>query len=59
MPMSHATPVGSCRLITEGRSMDVAEIDGASNNSVDNIRELRDNVRYPPLEGKYKAAQLH
>lgn len=43
-----------CRAITEGRSMDVAEIDGASNNSVDNIRELRDNVKYPPLEGKYK-----
>lgn len=43
-----------CRAITEGRSMDVSEIDGASNNSVDNIRELRDNVKYPPLQGTYK-----
>ncbi|MFI5200966.1 MAG: DNA polymerase III subunit gamma/tau [Candidatus Kapaibacterium sp.] len=44
----------NCLAITEGRSMDVSEIDGASNNSVDNIRELRDNVKYPPLQGAYK-----
>lgn len=40
--------------IAEGSSMDVIEIDGASNNSVDQIRELRDDVRYVPTQGKYK-----
>src|SRR6186713_197186 len=36
----------SCVGITEGRSLDVLEIDGASNNSVDDVRELRENVGY-------------
>ncbi len=40
--------------ITEGTSMDVIEIDGASNNSVDQIRDLRDDVRYAPSQGKFK-----
>ncbi|MBW8780329.1 MAG: DNA polymerase III subunit gamma/tau [Verrucomicrobia bacterium] len=40
--------------ITEGTSMDVIEIDGASNNSVDQIRDLRDDVRYAPTQGKFK-----
>jgi DNA polymerase III subunit gamma/tau len=40
--------------ITDGTSMDVIEIDGASNNSVDQIRELRDDVRYAPTQGKFK-----
>lgn len=40
--------------IGEGSSMDVIEIDGASNNSVDQIRELRDDVRYAPTQGKFK-----
>jgi DNA polymerase-3 subunit gamma/tau len=44
----------NCLAITEGRSMDVAEIDGASNTGVDDVRMLRDNVKYPPLTGKYK-----
>ena len=44
----------SCIEIAEGRSIDVIEIDGASNNSVDQIRELRDNARYLPTNGKYK-----
>ncbi len=44
----------SCRSITSGSSMDVMEIDGASNNSVDQIRDLRDDVRYAPTQGKYK-----
>ncbi|HET6400071.1 MAG TPA: DNA polymerase III subunit gamma/tau [Candidatus Kapabacteria bacterium] len=44
----------NCRAITEGRSMDVSEIDGASNNGVDDVRELRENVKYPPLHGTYK-----
>jgi len=43
-----------CKEITEGRSMDVSEIDGASNNGVDDVRSLRDNVKYPPLRGEYK-----
>src|SRR5207253_2658937 len=44
----------SCRSILEGRSMDVVEIDGASNNSVEDVRKLRDNARYPPVLGHYK-----
>lgn len=44
----------SCVGILTGRSMDVIEIDGASNNSVDDIRKLRENAKYPPVHGKYK-----
>lgn len=44
----------ACTAITSGRSMDVVEIDGASNNSVEDIRALRDNAKYPPVNGKYK-----
>ena len=44
----------SCREITAGHSSDVFEIDGASNNSVDQIRELRDNVRYMPARSRHK-----
>ena len=44
----------SCREITAGTSLDVIEIDAASNNGVDEIRELRDNVRYAPTRGPYK-----
>jgi DNA polymerase III subunit gamma/tau len=44
----------SCREIAQGISLDVLEIDGASNNSVDQIRELRDNVRFAPIRGRYK-----
>jgi len=43
-----------CREITEGRSLDVLEIDAASNTGVDNIRDLREQVRYLPTNGKYK-----
>ena len=39
----------SCKDIVDGRSIDVIEIDGASNNSVDDIRKLRENSRYPPV----------
>ncbi|NOX20736.1 MAG: DNA polymerase III subunit gamma/tau [Nitrospirae bacterium] len=51
------TPCGqcpSCKEITEGHSVDVLEIDGASNNSVDDIRDLRERVKYAPSSGKYK-----
>ncbi|MDD2960317.1 MAG: DNA polymerase III subunit gamma/tau [Lachnospiraceae bacterium] len=44
----------ACRGITAGTSMNVIEIDAASNNGVDNIREIRDEVAYSPTEGKYK-----
>ncbi len=44
----------SCIEISTGRSMDVIEIDGASNNGVDAIRDLRDNVMFAPSSGKYK-----
>ena len=44
----------ACRAITAGASMNVIEIDAASNNGVDNIREIRDEVQYPPTEGRYK-----
>ena len=44
----------SCRDIVAGNSLDVIEIDGASNNSVDQVRDLRDNVRYAPAQGPYK-----
>lgn len=44
----------SCREITAGTSLDVQEIDGASNNSVEQVRELRDNVKFAPTHGKYK-----
>lgn len=44
----------SCREITEGRSLDVLEIDGASNRGIDSIRDLREQVKYPPTLGKYK-----
>ena len=44
----------SCRSITDGASVDVFEIDGASNTSVDSIRELREAVKYAPSGGRYK-----
>ena len=44
----------SCREITSGNGADVFEIDGASNNSVDQIRDLRENVKYMPAHSSYK-----
>lgn len=43
-----------CKSIAAGTSMNVIEIDAASNNGVDNIREIREEVTYRPTEGKYK-----
>src|SRR3954451_10830519 len=43
-----------CREITEGRSLDVLEIDGASNRGIEEIRELRDTVKYAPATSKFK-----
>ena len=44
----------SCLEITGGSSADVFEIDGASNNSVDQVRELRENLKYMPVRSRYK-----
>lgn len=43
-----------CKNITEGKSLDIFEIDAASNTGVDNIRELRENVKFPPSHAKFK-----
>src|SRR5215467_6440839 len=43
-----------CQEIAEGRSLDVLEIDGASNRGIDEIRELRDTVKYAPASSKFK-----
>ena len=43
-----------CKAISAGNSMNVIEIDAASNNGVDNIREIREEVAYRPTEGRYK-----
>ena len=51
------SPCGGCAMcksIAAGTSMNVIEIDAASNNGVDNIREIREEVTYRPTEGKYK-----
>lgn len=57
----HPTPDGeacneceSCRAFNEQRSFNISELDAASNNSVDDIRQLTDQVRIPPQIGKYK-----
>jgi DNA polymerase-3 subunit gamma/tau len=44
----------SCLEITQGRSLDVIEIDGASNRGIDEIRTLRENVKFSPTAGKFK-----
>lgn len=43
-----------CKAANEGRSVNIIEIDAASNNGVDNIREIREEVKYAPSEGEYK-----
>src|SRR6476659_3910508 len=43
-----------CREIAEGRSLDVLEIDGASNRGIEEVRELRDTVKYAPASSKFK-----
>lgn len=44
----------TCQEITKGTSLDVIEIDGASNTSVENIRQIKDEVLFPPSNSKYK-----
>jgi DNA polymerase III subunit gamma/tau len=51
------SPCGQCSAcveITNGRSLDVIEIDGASNRKIDDVRELRENIKYLPSAGRYK-----
>ena len=44
----------NCRAITEGRFLDVVELDAASNNGVESLRQITESVQYPPTVGKYK-----
>ncbi len=53
----NGSPCGKCPTcvkLADPTNMDIVEIDAASNNRVDEIRELRENVKYPPVNGKYK-----
>jgi DNA polymerase III subunit gamma/tau len=55
------TPCGecpACKDILSGSSLDVMEIDGASNNSVDDIRELRENIGYTSMGGRYRVVVI-
>ena len=44
----------NCRDITQGSSLDVQELDGASNRGIDEMRDLREAIKYPPNSGKYR-----
>ncbi|MCH5147218.1 MAG: DNA polymerase III subunit gamma/tau [Clostridiales bacterium] len=53
----NASPCGkcpTCKALADGSSLDISEIDAASNNGVDEMRDLREKVQYPPVAGKYK-----
>ncbi|MCD7729742.1 MAG: DNA polymerase III subunit gamma/tau [Clostridia bacterium] len=53
----NGSPCGECavcRAIGKGGNLDISEIDAASNNGVDEMRDLREKVQYPPVAGKYK-----
>ena len=55
--LQDGSPCGECDVckgLADSSNMDILEIDAASNNRVDEIRELRENVKYPPVVGKYK-----
>lgn len=52
--IEYDTDSDAVKEIIEGRSMDVIEIDGASNRGIDEIRELRENIKFMPLSGKFK-----
>jgi DNA polymerase III subunit gamma/tau len=54
-PTSHPCDIcENCREIAQGNSVDVIEIDGASNTSVDDVREIRENVRFTPFRGQFR-----
>ncbi|MDR2542829.1 MAG: DNA polymerase III subunit gamma/tau [Treponema sp.] len=52
--MAGADVCSNCLSISRGASMDVLEIDGASNNSVNDVRQIKDEVLFPPQSGRYK-----
>ena len=51
---NNGSPCGKCSVCEIENNMDILEIDAASNNGVDEIRDLREKVKYPPVNGKYK-----
>ena len=54
-PTSHPCDIcENCREIAQGTSVDVVEIDGASNTSVDDVREIRENVKFSPFRGQFR-----
>src|SRR5216684_6501658 len=54
IPVEPDNTCSVCRQITDGRSLDVVEIDAASNGSVDDARDLRDQINFAPNEARYK-----
>lgn len=53
----NGSPCGECavcRALADGANLDVVEMDAASNNKVENVREIRDKIQYPPVSGRYK-----
>lgn len=53
----NSSPCGkcaTCRALADGANLDISEIDAASNNGVDEMRDLREKVQYPPVAGRYK-----
>ncbi len=53
-PGNSCNECNNCKEITDGRNMDVLEIDGASNRGIDEIRNLRELIQYPPMNSPYK-----
>ena len=48
----------TCKALADPSNLDISEIDAASNNGVDEMRDLREKVQYPPVEGKYKVYMI-
>ncbi len=44
----------TCKALADGANLDILEMDAASNNKVENVREIREKIQYPPVSGKYK-----
>ncbi len=44
----------ACKALADGANLDILEMDAASNNKVENVREIREKIQYPPVSGKYK-----
>ncbi|MBQ7643388.1 MAG: DNA polymerase III subunit gamma/tau, partial [Clostridia bacterium] len=53
----NGSPCGKCEVckaLSDGANLDILEMDAASNNKVENVREIRDKIQYPPVAGRYK-----